>query len=273
MIGDIAPDAYRMQPNSLLLPAGTELWRVHGSGRAADVFNPRVADPHFGGSRFDSTAQDPYPFLYTALDPATALAETLLRSTEFDPGTAMRLIPYAAVRGRSLSMLRTRCDLRLISLVSEEDLAAVCQDSWLLEAEGDGRYAKTRRWASELRAQDSGAMGLVWQSRRHRPRLANVLFGDRFAGGEAGPDTGPGRDAGEGGDAGGSRDRNGGGGGDSNGSGGAAVGDTGRFRGGKPPEPVPSAGIPELGSPSGIEELNRLLAPLRAAVVSPWTSP
>ncbi|MCB5164127.1 RES family NAD+ phosphorylase [Streptomyces bambusae] len=226
-----------MQPNSLILPAGTELWRVHSRTWAGDAFKDAVADEHFGGSRFDSTQRDPYPFLYTAMDPATALAETLLRSTPFDPATTTRLIPYAAVRNRSLSRLRTRCDVRLIALITEEDLAAVCQSSWLLEEEGDGRYAKTRRWAVEMRAQDPGAMGLVWTSRRHRPRLAQMMFGDRF--GEP-----PAAEEDEGG--------------------------AGRFLGGPPPELVPGGGIAELGSPSGVAEANRLLAPLRAAIVPPW---
>jgi hypothetical protein len=219
MTGTVSPAAYTMRPNPYLVPAGTELWRVHSSSRPAERFNPVSADAHFGGNRFDGTSYDPYSYLYQAADPTTALAETLLRSLDFDVESGMRLVPYAAVRGRSLSMLRARFDLRLISLISEEDLAAVCQDSWLLEADGD-RYAKTRRWASELRAQAPDAMGLIWQSRRHRPRLASVLFRDRC---EEEPLAG-----------------------------------------------VPLHGIPDMGSPAGVAEVNRRLAPLRAAVVPPW---
>lgn len=219
MPGTVSPDAYTMRPHPYRVPAGTELWRVHSGSRPAEQFNPTSADAHFGGNRFDGTSYDPYSYLYQAADPTTALAETLLRSLDFDMESGMRLVPYAAVRGRSLSMLRVRFDLRLISLITEEDLAAVCQDSWLLEAEGD-RYAKTRRWASELRRQDPDAMGLIWQSRRHRPRLASVLFGDRC---EQGP-----------------------------------------LAGGQ------QNGIPDMGSPAGVAEVNRLLAPLRAAVVPPW---
>ncbi|MFF7177619.1 RES domain-containing protein [Streptomyces sp. NPDC008121] len=219
MPGNVSPAAYTMRPHEHVLPAGTELWRVHSVKRPAERFNPVTVDAHFGGNRFDGTSLDPYSYLYVAADPATALAETLLRSLDFDTGTGLRLVPYAAVRGRALTRLRTRVDLRLISLITEEDLAAVCQDSWLLEAEGD-RYAKTRRWASEMRAQEPGAMGLVWQSRRLRPRLASVLFEDR-CGAEA-----------------------------------LNAADDG--------------GCTDLGSPAGVAEVNRLLAPLRAVVVPPW---
>lgn len=210
------PSAYRMTPHLCTLPAGTELWRCHSGSRPAEGFNPVAADSHFGGNRFDGTPEDPYPFLYAGAEPATALAEVLLRSLAFDTGSGLRLVPRVWVAGRSLTLLRSRVELRLIQLLSEEDLAAVCQDSWLLETEGAG-YAQTRRWASELRTQVPGAQGLLWHSRRHRPRHAVVLFGDRC--------------------------------------------------GEDPLKPDPGRGTTDLGSPTGITEANRLLAPLRAAVV------
>ncbi|GAB2719701.1 RES family NAD+ phosphorylase [Kitasatospora kifunensis] len=169
---------FLMKPHLETLAAGTELWRCHQTRFPGAQFSPVTADLHFGGSRFDGTALDPYPYLYAAAEQTTALAEVLLRSMPFDTATGTRLIPHARVAGRSLTALRTTVDLVLIRLVSEEDLAAVCQDSWLLETEGIG-YAQTRRWAGELRARVPQAQGLLWQSRRHRPRPALVLFGDR----------------------------------------------------------------------------------------------
>ncbi|MEU2957137.1 RES family NAD+ phosphorylase [Streptomyces xanthochromogenes] len=210
------PSEYRLTPNLATLPAGSELWRCHSGRRAPAQFNPVAADSHFGGNRFDGTAEDPYPFLYAGAEPATALAEVLLRSLDFDTGSGFRLVPRAWVAGRSLSLLRTRVDLTLIRLVTEEDLAAVCQDSWLLEAEGAG-YPQSRRWASELRTQIPAAQGLLWQSRRHRPRHAVVLFGDRC--------------------------------------------------GVEPLKPDPARTVADLASPAGIEEVNRLLGPLRATLV------
>ncbi|MDG4534005.1 RES family NAD+ phosphorylase [Streptomyces sp. AV19] len=178
MTGDVSPATYTMRPHTYVVPAGRRWWRVHTARRPAGQFKPAAPGARFCGNRFDGTPRDPYGSLYMASDPATALAETLLRSVDFDAGSGMRLVPYAAVAGRALSMLVTEAELRLISLITEEDLAAVCQDSWLLEAEGE-HYATTRRWASAMRARSPDAMGLVWQSRRHRPRLSSVLFRDR----------------------------------------------------------------------------------------------
>ncbi|OON80532.1 RES family NAD+ phosphorylase [Streptomyces tsukubensis] len=170
--------ALELRPNRQVIPAGTELWRVHKSIYAPDQFNPVLADIRNGGGRFDGTVLDPYHSLYLAADPTTAVAESVLRSRFFDPRRSTRYIPWITVRGRTLSALRTRCDLNLVSLVKEQDLAAVCQNSTLLEGEQD--YPQSRRWASEIRAQAPGFMGLLWQSRRNRPEPAMVLFHDRF---------------------------------------------------------------------------------------------
>ncbi|MFJ6466557.1 RES family NAD+ phosphorylase [Streptomyces sp. NPDC091387] len=165
-----------LHPNFKVIPAGTELWRVHKSKYGAGQFNPTLADLHFGGGRFEGTLLDPYHSLYVADNALTALAESVLRSV---PWTGeRRLIPYVTVHGRSLSVLRTTCELRVVSLVKEVDLAAVHRTADLLDDERS--YAKARRWSSEIRAQAPDAMGLVWQSRRNRPEDAIVLFHDRF---------------------------------------------------------------------------------------------
>ncbi|MGW7363182.1 RES family NAD+ phosphorylase [Streptomyces sp. NPDC054841] len=169
---------FELRPNRHVIPAGTELWRVHQSKYAADQFNPKLADIHFDGGRFEGTLLDPYHSLYLADTSITALAESVLRSRPFELSVGMRRIPYRTVWQRSLSVLRTRCELNLVSLIEGKDLAAVCQDSTLLEDESN--YAKARRWASEIRAQAPDAMGLIWESRRNRSQLALVLFHDRF---------------------------------------------------------------------------------------------
>ncbi|WJV44694.1 RES family NAD+ phosphorylase [Streptomyces flavofungini] len=176
----VPPSAYRFQPHWEVLPAGSHLWRMHSSRYAAGQFKPFDAHDRAPG-RFHGTPEDPYPCLYAATDPETALAETLLRSVPFDRETSMRLIPWAAVRGKSLNAVRTRCELRLVSLCSGAALAAVCQDHLLLESEGPEHYAGTRLWAREIRAQVPDAMGMVWGSRRNPSQRALVLFGDRVA--------------------------------------------------------------------------------------------
>ncbi|MER5766911.1 RES family NAD+ phosphorylase [Streptomyces sp. NPDC001985] len=167
-----------MEPALTVVPAGTELWRCHASAYAATAFNTSRAHPHFDGARFDGTVDDPYPFLYAAPEPTTALAEVLLRSVRFSGPAGTRQVPWALAASRTLSRVRVTEDLTLVRLVSEEDLAAVFQSSWLLEGD-EGRYPSTRFWAREIRRQERRAQGLVWQSRRNRPHHAVVLFGDR----------------------------------------------------------------------------------------------
>ncbi|MCX5393762.1 RES family NAD+ phosphorylase [Streptomyces sp. NBC_00094] len=207
-----------LHPNLKTIPAGTELWRVHKSTYRAGQFNPKLADIHFFGGRFEGTPLDPYHSLYVADSGLTAVAESMLRSVAWN-GT-MREIPYAVAHGRSLSVLRTTCDLTVVSLIEEKDLAAVRRTADLLDDERS--YATARRWASEIRAQAPDALGLVWQSRRNRPQEAMVLFHDRF-------DALPG----------------------------PAL------------EVLPGRGIADLGSPEGLEEVNRLLDPLSARVSQP----
>lgn len=170
-----------LRPNRHVIPAGTELWRVHSTRYAPNEFNPKLADPFEfkDGNRFDGTLLDPYHCLYLADTATTALAESVLRSRPFELPAGKRRVPYATVRRRSLSVLRTRCELTLVSLVESKDLAAVCQEATLLEDERN--YVSARRWASEIRAQAPDVMGLIWQSRHNRPQRALVLFHDRFA--------------------------------------------------------------------------------------------
>jgi RES domain-containing protein len=187
MTGHFPMTPFEFRPVRHVVPAGTELWRVHNTKYRPDEFNPNVADPFEfrAGSRFDGTLLDPYHCLYLADTPTTALAESVLRSRPFEPSVGMRVIPYATVWRRSLSVLRTRCEVTLVSLIEAPDLAAVCQDSTLLEDERN--YVQARRWASEIRAQAPDVMGLVWQSRHNRPRHALVLFHDRFDHSDGGP--------------------------------------------------------------------------------------
>ncbi|MGE7384490.1 RES family NAD+ phosphorylase [Streptomyces sp. NPDC004126] len=165
-----------LRPNLEVIPAGTELWRVHKSKYRPTQFNPTLADLHFNGGRFEGTVLDPYRSLYVADTALTAVAESVLRSVPWTGGR--REIPYISVKDRTLSVLRTTRELTLVSLIEEKDLAAVHQTANLLDDERS--YPMARRWVSEIRAQAPDAMGLVWQSRRNRPKHAVVLFHDRF---------------------------------------------------------------------------------------------
>ncbi|MGW5420963.1 RES family NAD+ phosphorylase [Streptomyces sp. NPDC003943] len=178
MARQIPPTGVPMRPLTHTVPAGTRLWRLHEHRFAATGFNPTLAHEFFRGSRFDATEKDPYPYLYAALDPVTALSEVLLRSVEFDDAIGVRLVPWAQASRYRLSVLRTTVELRLVDLTSAEGLAAVWQDAWLVDCEEED-YAKTRYWARLIREHSTGTAGLLWQSKRCRPRPALQLFGDR----------------------------------------------------------------------------------------------
>ncbi|MDK0520679.1 RES family NAD+ phosphorylase [Streptomyces sp. ML-6] len=174
----VPPTGVTMRPLLRVLPEGTELWRCHEHAYGPASFNPNTAHPYFGGNRFDATEQDPYPFLYAALDPVTALCEVLLRSVDFADRTAVRLVPWAQASRYTLSMLRTTRELSLVELTTAEGLAAVWQDSWLVDSEA-ADYPKTRYWVRLMREHAAEVHGLVWESKRCRPRSALQLFGDR----------------------------------------------------------------------------------------------
>ncbi len=179
------PATARVSPNPLTLAAGTSLWRVHRKHRPSEEFKTRESDPHFGGGRFDAIAGDPYPYLYAGLAPETALLETLVRSVPFDE-RGSRSIRRVAVTGYRLSELTTVAELTLINLLTTVNLAAACQDEWLVQAE-PAQYPQTRRWGQWLRVNTSWAQGFIWPSRRNLGERTLVLFGDRCAEGALRP--------------------------------------------------------------------------------------
>ncbi|UPZ29646.1 RES family NAD+ phosphorylase [Streptomyces sp. LRE541] len=243
------PPEVAMAPRTTVLPAGTPLWRCHRSDYPATAFKKVEAHTLFGGSRFDCTADDSYPYLYATLEPTTALAEVLLRSMDFDPVLGSRIVPWAQASRYTLTRVVTTAELTLVSLRAEEDLAAVCQDSWLLDSEPDD-YPRTRYWAQELRRQAKDAQGLLWQSRRHRPREAVVLFGDRcgdepLTSGTASAPVSASASAS-------ASDK-------ANTADTADTADTA----------VDTTAAYDLSTPAGRDEANRLLAPLRAVIMPP----
>jgi hypothetical protein len=114
------------------------------------------------------------------MDDLTAIAEVLLRNVGFT--APYRYLAQTQVQGKRLAILETRRPLWLVSLVDAADLAAACQDSWLVHAESES-FRITQRWAHWLRegsAPDGeGPAGLMWPSKRAPGGRVVVLFGDR----------------------------------------------------------------------------------------------
>ncbi|HEU5030426.1 MAG TPA: RES family NAD+ phosphorylase [Spirillospora sp.] len=171
------PVTARSTPTATVLEAGTRLWRVHRRTRAATDFKAVPSDGQFGGGRFDGTRDDPYPFWYAALHAETALLEALVRGIPFDH-RGVRYLRRAALAELAISAVDVAADLKLISLLTTADLAASCQDEWLIHADPP-QYPQTRRWGHWLRERAPWGQGLVWPSRRDIGRPTTLLFGDR----------------------------------------------------------------------------------------------
>ncbi|MBB5153140.1 RES family NAD+ phosphorylase [Saccharopolyspora phatthalungensis] len=172
------PLQFEAVPNRYVLPADTTLFRLHDRKRHAAEFKPAQVDVGSPGGRFDGTTADPFPSYYAGLHVTTALAEVLLRNLGFG-GNGQRLIRRAQIAERRLSAVRTARELTLVSLLTGPDLAAVAQDSWLVDAEGKDAYVQTRNWAAWIRERADWADGLIWPSKRDTGHPALVLFGDR----------------------------------------------------------------------------------------------
>jgi hypothetical protein len=171
------PQKYTGNPAKVVLPSLTELVRIHSIRFESTAFNPTLADPHWGGGRFDATIQDEYGYLYAASTDAAAVSETLLRDLPIDDAQN-RLLTRAAIRERRFAWLRTLSDLDLVSLRSGEDLGVLMQDTWLVTAPSR-EYGATRRWAHAVRSWAPWAQGFVWHSLREPEALAYVFFQDR----------------------------------------------------------------------------------------------
>jgi RES domain len=172
------PPDYDGVPRPYDLPAGSRLSRVFTTRFGVVGFNPTLAPvSEMGGGRFDATGEDRYAHLYAGDDDPTAISEALLRDLAFDHRGA-RLLPRAKIAGRSLAWLRPTRTIRLVSLRSGEDLAAVGQDGWLTTCPA-GEYPDTRWWAHAIRGWAPWASGLTWHSRLEPDGFAYVLFADR----------------------------------------------------------------------------------------------
>ena len=180
------PTQFNGTPNRYSLSAGTPLWRVHKEKYPANEFNPnpvaRGRAGEFRAGRFDSTTDDPYPFLYAAADDRTAVAETLLRDLPVSQ-SGTRELSSQEVSGLCVSQINVQADLELVSLRSGVDLAAIGIDTRLTIGPST-EYPVTRKWSAAIREWVDGAQGLTWRSGREPEGFAYVFFGDHIDRGE-----------------------------------------------------------------------------------------
>lgn len=161
--------------NTVILPAGAPLVRIHDPSFDGKAFNPCMG----GLTRFAPLALAAggcLPTLYAADDFESALFETVFHDVAFDTRPAYVALPK--VTSRSCSRLETTRDLVLANL-READLNSIgLTRSQLIDTLAI-EYPRTARWAEGFHRKDPNVDGLVWTSRRCDPQSAYLLFGDR----------------------------------------------------------------------------------------------
>lgn len=166
----------------MALPIGERLWRVHDRCLGRCTFTPPYGDKpravnRWDEGRFDPTPDDPFPTLNAAMSAEAAAAECLVRSVPFSTA-GYRSLPSTATTNLSVSTLKSARSLRLVALLTLDDLHRVAQDDWLVTAEPCD-YAATQTWARWLRELAPEAQGMIWPSTLFPGIHLVVLFGDR----------------------------------------------------------------------------------------------
>jgi hypothetical protein len=169
------PDRCPGTPIVERLPPSWPLYRVHSDHFLSTAFNPTPANNPYRGGRFDSV-DGSYAYLYAGEDENVAIAETLLRELPSD-GPA-RFVPFAKLKGKLLSHLRTTVELTLTNLHGSGLRQVGQDDGWLTSCDAS-EYAMTRWWAKAIRSWAPDTSGFVWRSFRDDDRLAYILFDDR----------------------------------------------------------------------------------------------
>ncbi|MFZ4841897.1 RES family NAD+ phosphorylase [Mycetocola saprophilus] len=155
-------------PETIEVPAGLVLFRVHAAERLATTFNPGFGAP----TRFAFFGEPMVPVLYAAETEQAAIAETLLHDTPLSGGT---LLP-SAYRGRRLSRITTARPLRFASLLGL-GLRRLGVSADQVTATPAAHYQHTVHWARA--AHEAGFDGIAYMSRQCNSDRAFVFFGDR----------------------------------------------------------------------------------------------
>lgn len=159
----------------MVLPAGSQLIRVHSPDFTGVDFNPCKGLP----SRFAPLklpAGDCLPTLYAATTFECAVHESIFHELPYN--ASRKVIREDKVITRAVSWLVTKQDLEVVRL-NEPDLNRLgLTRADLIDTPNSG-YDTTARWAESLHRGNPTAAGLAWTSRRCDPDQAYVFFEDR----------------------------------------------------------------------------------------------
>jgi hypothetical protein len=170
-----------------LLPAGTELHRIHLERFGSDEFNGTdLGDARFSPIR--DTGGTIIPTIYAAQTFACATCEIVLRCPDvptIDPKTGLaplQIVYPSDYQAHAHSQLRTATELKLVELTMKGQ-RKIGVDKNALLAGPKSSYPETRAWAERIHAQCPEAEGLYYNSAQFGPDFAIVLFGGRVPAG------------------------------------------------------------------------------------------
>jgi hypothetical protein len=170
-----APPSPFPEINREMLPAGSELHRIHATESESNGFNPCTGRP----SRFAPLIQPDGTCIPTAYAASTfdcSVHETVFHEIQHD--APRKSIGFHVIAALDYAILQTRRHFVLASLF-EPDL-----NRWGLTRQNlidtfAADYLQTAQWAIAIHLAAPDIEGLVWTSRRCDPDQAYVLFGDR----------------------------------------------------------------------------------------------
>jgi hypothetical protein len=165
--------------NTLNLPAGTALHRIHASTYGGDQFNPCQGGP----TRFAPIYDPPgtcIPTIYAAETPEAAVFETVFH--DVPANATLKAVALTKVLSRSHSIVEVARPLLLAKLFAP-DLKALGVTRQQVTEALPAHYTATAAWAVAFHGTRADIHGLVWTSNQCDPQQAYVLFGDRISSG------------------------------------------------------------------------------------------
>lgn len=171
------PDNLRAdQVQTIKLPSGNALDRVHPAIYPGDQFNPSPS----GDARFSPLIEGGMvvPTLYAGESLDCALMETLFHDVPYTDGP--KRVRVKKINPLAHSSLRTLQEIEFADLSNIALRKLGLQRKDLIDTTA-ARYARSREWALAIRRERPDVQGLAWISRQHDKQASYVLFGDRLA--------------------------------------------------------------------------------------------
>ena len=158
-----------------VLPAGTELHRVHNRRFGPLDFNPGLGAPTRFAPLIDGS--DTVATAYAAENLTCAIFETILHDVV---PNAAATVSWSHIEPLDHSHLKLKKPLRLAQLFAP-DLSALGLTRGQLIDTPPSEYPHTAAWAYALQKANHHVAGLIWTSRACDPHWATILFGHRFS--------------------------------------------------------------------------------------------